>query len=238
MSQIDQLNLKIASFVKEALDLQEEPVVLASEIVAFKRDANAGISTIELDSSVGVAAFLVYHYHLALSGDDGRTGADLFQTDLQTLERAAELDSPGPRVMAHAVTSDDAFILATTPATLRALTGTPGTEPVEANESNLLPGSDTQEIRKEAASQLLDLLKRADHHANAWLNAIRAEGQFPSEGGNGEDLIAFNEEETELALFLLDEQSIQHLLRLLNLVLNSARAQAEHAAGGSNGPVA
>lgn len=235
MTEFDQLNLRIAAFVKEALSLQEAPEALASELVAFKRDSNAGISTIELDSSVGVAAFLVYHYRIETADEEGRTGGDLFQSDLRTLERAAEIDAPGPRIMAHAVTDTDAFILATTPATLRALTGTPPTEQLEADPSNLLPGEQTTEVRKNAATELLDLLRKGDALAKAWLDAIRAEGQVPAEGNDADDIIAFNEEETELALFLLDERSIQHLLRLLNVMLGSARAQAEQAIERPNG---
>lgn len=57
-SMTDDLTLKLSSFVIQALDLGDEPAALAGEIVALKRDLNAGISSLELDSSVGPAAFL------------------------------------------------------------------------------------------------------------------------------------------------------------------------------------
>src|SRR5215218_6440222 len=98
----DDLTLKLASFVVQALDLGDSPDDLAAEITALKRDLNAGISSIELDSSVGPAAFLVYHYRLDVPDAEGRSGADLFAADLATLERAAEQDTPGPRILAHA----------------------------------------------------------------------------------------------------------------------------------------
>ena len=41
--------------------------------------------------------------------------------------------------------------------------------------------------------------------------------------------------ETDLALFLLDERSIQSLLRSLNLLLTAARQEADHALGREDG---
>ena len=66
----DSQHLRIADFVRQALDLDETATSLAGEIVPFKRDVNAGISTIELDSSVGVAPFLIYHYLLEQTNDE------------------------------------------------------------------------------------------------------------------------------------------------------------------------
>ncbi len=99
---IEPIALRLAAFLNEALDLQEDTDTLAGEILPFKRDLNAGISTVELDSSIGPAAFLIYHYALNTDDEDGRPGRDLFQSDLRTLERAATLNTPGPRILAHA----------------------------------------------------------------------------------------------------------------------------------------
>jgi hypothetical protein len=228
-------SLRIAAFVIQALDLDDDPAALAGEIVALKRDPNAGISSIELDSSVGPAAFLVYHYLLSATDDEGRTGRDLFDADLATLEQAAAQESPGPRIVAHATAGDEAFILATTPATYRTLTGAPPLTDLEATAADLLPGPETAATRRTAAAELLRLLREADAQAAAWLRAIQTEGRLAPDDQtpDADDLLAFNEEEAALALFLLDERSIGHLLRVLNLLIASARQQAADALGGS-----
>ena len=228
----DDLTLKLASFVVQALDLGDEPAALATEIVALKRDLNAGISSIDLDSSVGPAAFLVYHYRLDVPDAEGRSGADLFAADLATLERAAEQETPGPRILAHATAGDEAYILATTPATYRAITGAPPLEAIEATAADLLPGTDTAEARRTAAAELLRLLREANTQATTWLRAIQAEGRLPSDDIGAADQLIFNDEESALALFLLDDRSIGNLLRVLNLLLTTAREQAADALGG------
>lgn len=224
----DPYTMKAAAFVAQALELTEAPEDLAPHVLALKRDVNAGISTIELESSVGPAAFLVYHYLLSISDSEGRTGQALFEADLATLERAAAHDAPGPRLLAHAQAGDEAYILATTPATYRMLTGEAEPSSLEATEADLLPGSETERIRREAAFDLLRLLQDAENRASAWLRAIRAEGRL-QQASDAPDLLTFNEEETALALFLLDERSIANLLRVLNLMLRSAQAQAQQA---------
>lgn len=228
----DDLTLKIAAFVIQALDLGDEPAALAGEIVALKRDLNAGISSIELDSSIGPAAFLVYHYLLDVPDAEGRSGRHLFDADLATLERAAAQETPGPRILAHATAGDEAYVLATTPATYRALTGSPPLDDLEATTADLLPGTDTAETRRTAAADLLRLLREADSHASAWLRAIRAEGRLTSGDADTADFLAFNQDETALALFLLDERSIGNLLRVLNLLIAAARQQATDAYDG------
>jgi hypothetical protein len=228
----DNLTLKLASFVVQALDLGDEQDALAAEIVALKRDLNAGISSIELDSSVGPAAFLVYHYLLDVPDAEGRSGADLFAADLATLERAAEQETPGPRILAHATAGNEAYILATTPAIYRALTGAPALEELEATAADILPGAATAEARRTAAAELLRLLREANTESTTWLRAIQAEGRLPSDEIGAADPLIFNEEESALALFLLDDRSIGNLLRVLNLLLTTAREQAAGALGG------
>ncbi len=210
---IEPIALRLAAFINEALELGEDPNALAEEILPFKRDPNAGISTIELDSSIGVAAFLIYHYELNISDDEGQKGSDLFQSDLRTLERAASLNTPGPRILAHAVTDDEAFILATTPATHRALTGT---GPDETAQS--VPEEQRDEVRKETATNLLRLLSEANAQARDWLAAMQLSGETATT-----EQIEFYPEETGLALFLLDESNIRQLLQVLNVMVQSAR---------------
>lgn len=218
---IEPIALRLAAFVNEALDLNEEPAALAVEILPFKRDANAGISTIELESSIGVAAFLIYHYELNVTDEAGQTGSELFQSDLRTLERAAALNTPGPRILAHAVTDDEAFILATTPATHRALTGAGDDQatPVVSDEQR-------DEVRKETATNLLRLLSEANAQARDWLAAMQLSGESATT-----DQVEFYPEETGLALFLLDENNIRQLLQVLNVMVQSARADVN----GQNG---
>ena len=210
---LEPIAMRLAAFVNEALELDEDPGNLAEEILPFKRDQNAGISTIELESSIGVAAFLIYHYELNTADDDGRPGSELFQTDLRTLERAATLNTPGPRIIAHAVTDDEAFILATTPATHRALTGTGSEE-----STPTIPDDARDEVRKETATNLLRLLSEANAQARDWLAAIQLSGESSSA-----EQVDFHAEETGLALFLLDESNIRQLLQVLNLMVQSAK---------------
>lgn len=210
---IEPITLRLAAFLNEALELEEDPSSLAEEILPFKRDRNAGISTIELDSSIGVAAFLIYHYQLNTADDDGRHGSELFQSDLRTLERAATLNTPGPRILAHAVTEEEAYILATTPATHRALTGA-STEEAPAS----IADEERDRIRKEAAANLLELLSEANAQARDWLAAMQLSGEATSA-----DQVDFYPEETGLALFLLDESNIRNLLQVLNLMVQSVR---------------
>jgi hypothetical protein len=220
-----QLSLRLAAFVKQALELDEQPASLAGEILPFKRDVNSGISTIELDSSVGVAAFLIYHYQLNETNEDGRSGTELFQTDLKTLERATKINTPGPRIMAHAIAGDEAYILATTPATHRALTGSGEEGAADQPRTGERDETLVDAVRRAAATELLRLLPAANSQAKTWLEAVRSQSLSMDGEETSDDLIEFNQEETGLALFLLDEANIRQLLQLINVMLHSARSQ-------------
>lgn len=116
-----------ASFLAQVLGLETSPNALAElrgDLSTIKRDHNAAIYTIQLDSSVGPAAFLVYAFVLDARGGDGKTGREMYDAGVRTLEEAAERNAPGPRAVANAETEDYGFILATTPGTYRALTAT------------------------------------------------------------------------------------------------------------------
>lgn len=119
------ITLAAASFLAQVLGLETSPNALAElrgDLSTIKRDHNAAIYTIQLDSSVGMAAFLVYAYQLDAHGGDGKSGRALYEAGVRTLEEAAERNTPGPRAVANAETDDYGFILATTPGTYRALT--------------------------------------------------------------------------------------------------------------------
>lgn len=212
-----------AVFLGQVLGIAETPDYLAADLSPIKRDANASIFTIQLDSSVGPAAFLVYAYVLEQRGGDGRTGKELFDAGLATLQQAAQRDAPGPRAVAHAETDMLGYILATTPGTYRALTGEP--EPGGAVDEAAVAAS--AEVRSGIAQDLLRALRDANQHATDWLAAIQAAGQADLEDNDSLDgLLAFTEDETELALYLLDDESIGNLLRAPNLLVASAQQQA------------
>jgi hypothetical protein len=211
--------LRAAAFFHEALGSDVDPVELEPELVVLKIDAVARIYSVEVDSSVGTAAFLIYQYQLDASARDGKTGHDAFRADLETLELAAERETPGPRILAHATAGDEGYILATTPATYRALMGESAIGGITASEQDLLPTGDALEQRRTSADELLRLLKLANDQAKQWFAAVRAEGQL----GEVSAELEFSEEESALALFLIDESSVQDLLRLLSVMVSAAQ---------------
>lgn len=226
-SAADPMRLNAAVFLSEVLGMEDSSPQLASDLSAIKRDSNASIYTIQLDSSVGPAAFLVYAYLLDVRGGDGHTGRELFETGLTTLQQAAQRETPGPRAVAHAEDGNHAFILATTPGTYRALTGETGSRNIEASTADLLAVEDASSIRSDLAQELLHSLKAANEQASNWLQAIQLASRAASSGGEGvDDLLEFTDDETELALFLLDDDSIGNLLRVLNLLVSTAQQRA------------
>jgi len=233
----DDLAMASAAFLAQVLDLEDDPAILTDDLAAIKRDQNAAIYTIQLESSVGPAALLVYTYVLDATGGDGHTGRELFDTGLVTLQQAAARNTPGPRAVAHAETDDHGFILATTPGTYRALAGeAPST--MEPHPADLPATEDTGRIRSEAAEELLRLLQEANAHARTWIRAIQSAGATQGQDHDSDDvdeLIEFTETETELALFLLDDASIGDLLRSLNMLVSTAQQRAAEAIQGDDG---
>lgn len=215
-----------AVFLSQVLGLSDPAMNLANDLSLIKRDVNASVYTIQLDSSIGPAAFLVYAYVLGDRGGEGHTGRELFDAGLETLQRAAQRSSPGPRAVAHAETDTYAFILATTPGTYRALTGA-SAQPVSAEAAPADPSStgDALQLRKEAAQDLLATLRSANAQATEWLGALQRSTEADTTTSDGE-MVAFSDEETELALYLLDDESIGNLLRALNLLVSTAQQQA------------
>ena len=194
---------KIAEFVIQALELDVDAAELAAEIVPLKRDPESGISALELASSIGPTPFLVYHY-------DINATREALNADLATLEKAATLDTPGPRIVAHATAEESAFILATTPSIQRAMTGeAPAPAPTAIEQKR---------ARSRLPDRLGDTLREANTLAGQWLAAIeaaRAQGQTE-----------LTRQEAALALQVLDDGSVQNLLRALNVLLASARHTA------------
>lgn len=216
-----------ALFLGQALGLNETPEELSADLSPIKRDVNASIFTIQLDSTVGLAAFLVYAYVLDARGGDGRTGKELFDSGLDTLREAAQRNTPGPRALAHAESGDFGYILATTPGTYRALTGeSAGGESRDTSPTTTYSVEEALELRGEAATQLLESLRTANDNATRWLDAVRISSDAEFDAYGVEEMLEFTDRETELALFLLDEASISDLLHALNVLVSTAQEQA------------
>lgn len=222
---------RAAAFLIQALGLGATPADLAPELVHIRDDATIAVYTAELDSSVGPAAFVVYVYSF-----DGSGGREPYDTALRTLQEAAARDAPGPRLLASASSGPNGFLLATTPATFRALGGEAEATHRAAVDRTAPVGHNPTLARREAAAALLGLLRDADASAATWLAAVRAgdadatSGAAPAAPGPDEEIV-FDEVETELALFLMDEPGIQRLLRVVNLFLIAARRQAAQRPG-------
>ncbi|MDQ3540120.1 MAG: hypothetical protein M3440_05480 [Chloroflexota bacterium] len=215
-----------AVFLGQVLGLSDSATNLAGDLSSIKQDVNASVYTIQLESSIGPAAFLVYAYVLGDRGGEGHTGKELFDAGLETLQQAAQRSSPGPRAVAHAETDTHAFILATTPGTYRALTGAPDPPAsLEATPADLPPTGDALQIRRDTAQNLLATLRSANAQATEWLAALQVSTEADSTITDG-DTVGFSDEETELALYLLDDASIGNLLRALNLLVSTAQQQA------------
>lgn len=230
---LDPIRHGAAVFIGEVLGITEAPDYLASDLSPIKHDANATIFTIQLDSSVGPAAFMVYAYILDERGGDGRTGKELFDMGLATLQRAEDRSTPGPRAVAHAETGDFGYILATTPGTYRALAGEPAAaDRIGAAPEEPIALEESTRVRSELAQELLGTLRAANAQASAWLTAVQQASEFdiPDEEGI-DDLLDFTEDETELALYLLDDESIGNLLRALNLLVATAHQHTANALG-------
>lgn len=222
----DLLRASAAVFLGQVLGLSDPATNLVNDLSPIKRDVNASVYTIQLDSSVGPAAFLVYAYVLEDRGGEGHTGKELFDAGLETLQQAAQRSSPGPRAVAHAETDTYGFILATTPGTYRALTGV--SEPSagrEATPADLPSAGNALQVRGGTAQDLLDTLRTANAQATNWLAAVRRSTETGNDDRD-EEMIVFLEEETELALYLLDDESIGNLLLALNLLVSTAQQQA------------
>lgn len=215
-----ELTLAAASFLVQALGLGDDPATIAGEFVIIKEDSNASIHSVQMDSSVGPAAFLVYVYDLHEVDQKGASGGDLYETGRMTLDQAADRDTPGPRMVAHADTDTLGFILATTPATWRALQGESAAG-LDATAGNLQQTAPSAESRSSAAEELHRTLREANSNALAWLTAVQAEAQ-----NSGDDALEFSEEELALALHVMDDANIRPLLTSLNLLIATAQEQA------------
>lgn len=214
--------LRAAAFLTQALELGLDPAAIADDLVVVNEDSGVTTYAAELEASFGSAAFLIYVYDLLfVAGSPGVRSR--YQTDIDTLKNAVARDAPGPRLLANGESEGEAFLLATTPATYRMLAG----EAFGADDASpvaLPDGADPAQLRRDTAAELLTHLRAANRAAGTWLAALQAGGPDASAGTDeDDDSVEFNEEETELALYLLDDRSIQNVLRAINLFITAAR---------------
>lgn len=209
---------RAAAFLLQAVQSDTDPGELATELITVSEDDSQIVFAARMESPAGPAAFLVYVYPIS-----SETGRARYQQALQTMQEAAERGAPGPRPLAHAESNDDAFVLATTPATFQALAGETSSATDETDLATLIAPNESERIRREAATALMRLLRAADAQATVWQAAMQAaSAAAPATDAEEPDEIAFNDAESELALFLLDERSIQRLLRVLSLMVSAA----------------
>ena len=212
------LSARAAAFLLQAVQADADPAELAAELITVSEEASQTVYVARLESPAGPAAFLVYVYLLS---DDG--GRARYESALQTMTEAAERGAPGPRPLAHAETTDHAFVLATTPTTFQALAGESSPATDETDLATLIALDESDRIRREAATALMRLLRAADAQATVWQAAMQAaSGGVRVTESDGADDIAFNDAESELALFLFDERSIKRLLTVLSLFVSAA----------------
>jgi hypothetical protein len=214
---------RAASFLIQALELDLDSESIGQDLTVVSSEGEVTTYATELEASFGPAAFLIYVYRY-VDPAFGGTGRSEYEAAIETLQTAAARNTPGPRLLANGESDTEGFLLATTPATYRQMMGSAEPE----LDDPLVPrsGKDATEIRRDSAQELLTHLKAADVAARQWLAAIREDGAGQSTMEADPELVEFNENETELALFLLDERSIQNVLKAVNLFITAARDAA------------
>lgn len=158
----DSLDLYAARFIIATLSLDLVPEVLRPTLNRIERDDSTAVYAVQLESSVGPAAFLIYGYETSRPGTAGRDSQTRFTTDIRTLEIAQARNVPGPRLVASGELGGNSFVLATDPQTFAALAGVDvATSPELAGDRDREPS----EVRRIAAEGLLSLLRDADRQA-------------------------------------------------------------------------
>ena len=174
--------LRAAAFLCEALGFDLDPAVIAPDVAVLKNDPFARVYTAELESTVGTAAFLIYQYLLTETAADGRNGHDIFKADLKRSKSPPSAIRP---VLASwrtpPPTTRPTFSPPHPRSTVRSWVST-HPKVLRQLESDLPPGSDTAEIRRESANELLRLLRLSNDQARRWLAAMHSEGLLARPG--------------------------------------------------------
>ena len=216
----DALDLHAARFIIDALGLELVPEVLAPTLNRIERDDETAVYAVQLDSSVGPAAFLIYGYQTGQTGQRGVASQQRYATDLRTLEVAQSRDVPGPRLVASGELGGNLFILATDPQTFAALSGAEPAAPASETDRDRNPA----ETRRAAAEALIGLLRDADRAAGRWLRAVDRQRTVAGDR-DAATVPPFDDVETELALYLLGPTGIRNVLTLASTVLETAQAE-------------
>ena len=198
-----------AQVVAQALGMNDAAEELARELHVVARDDRDATYAIELLAGGDSAAFLVYGFDLAHADADGRDGETRLRAALATLDTAARLDAPGPRVVAHAFDERFGYVLATTPEFLRRMAG----NPASAEPGPMLTAEERRLRRAEAAEQLAVHLRGAERAATIWLEAV------------GEEEAGRLTEEAELALHLLEPGHLDALTQAIRRLIDVARPE-------------
>jgi hypothetical protein len=217
----DALDLLAARFIIDALSLELVPEVLVPTLNRIERDDQTAVYAVQLESSVGPAAFLVYGYETGQNGKRGAESQQRYATDLRTLEVAQSRNVPGPRLIASGELGGNRFVLATDPQTFAALAGVAVTEPPEGGSDR---DREPAELRRQSAEALITLLRDADRQAGRWLRAIDRQRVAEDANTSGSSVIAFDDMETELALYLLGPNGIRNILTLASTILETAQS--------------
>jgi hypothetical protein len=215
-NQPDPLALDAARFLVASLSLDVDPGEMATGLDRIDRDDRTSVYAVQLGSSVGPAAFLVYAY--ATTGDQAAEARSRFEGDIRTLQQAQERDVPGPRLVASGELDGTSYILATDPATFAALAGGEAAPP----PAPAMDPAEAARTRRRSAERLLRSLKDADREASRWLAAL------PHDDAGSLDLagVKLDDAETELALFLLGPDGIRNVLRMASLLIEQGKAAA------------
>jgi hypothetical protein len=191
-----------AAFLGEALSLAGAHEEIEAGLETIHAGEQEAVFAAELETSGGPVAFLIYAFRSSGDGPDRQSEA------VETMLRAAEFETPGPRLVAEAEAAGWGMLLATTPAGLAILAGEEA-DP-HALEPERGPRLDAA-ARAQAADALLDALRTANERA-AELGRM-----LPPPGA--ED---WTTEERALMLFLLDPGSLGELTRVMRWLADEA----------------
>lgn len=202
----DESRLVAASFIAEALGLEGKPAELAADLVEIGSAPLLATYAVELDSSRGRVALLIWLYDLDRVDDANVNGRQQRDRDLEMLEAAVRLGAPGPRLIASGEVGRWGAVLATTPGDHARLGGQ-----AVASAANLSNTPMATDDRARLAGELLVALRRSVYLAETYLAASEQSAERTSE-------------EAELGLFLTDPRSLEPLLGLVRRTIVEAAA--------------